>query len=79
MAKVASFEEFSNGATQVTIELQDGCFCRQVLISNSNLIVAMRGCKELPFKPSDIKDVFQTEEDKNPKEHGGWEYWDTWK
>jgi hypothetical protein len=74
--KVAYFEEFANGATQVSLKLKDGTLFKQVLISNSEWIIAIRGYSELPFDPSQIDDAFQTDEDKNPKKHGGWDFWD---
>jgi hypothetical protein len=42
-------------------------------------LVAIRGHANLPFAVGDIADVFQTEEDKNPAERGGWKFWDDWK
>jgi len=62
----------------VTIKLKNGDIHRQVLISNNTWIVAMRGYEDLPFEPSEIEDIFQTEGDKNPEEHGGWKFWDDW-
>jgi len=78
IAKVASMEEFANGATQITVRLRDGREIPKVLISNSTYIVAVRGFKDLPFLPDDIADVFQSEDDKNPSQRGGWEFWDDW-
>jgi len=71
-------EEFANGATQITVRLRDGREIPKVLISNSTYIVAVRGFKDLPFLPDDIADVFQSEDDKNPSQREGWEFWDDW-
>ncbi len=76
--KASLFEEFANGGAQATIKLIDGRVFNKALISNSSAIVALRGHKELPFKMSEISDIYQTEDDKNPKEKGNWEYWDEW-
>jgi hypothetical protein len=76
--KVSHLEQFANGGTQVTVKLKNGSIHRQVLISNSTWIVAMRDQDDLPFEPAEIEDIFQNEEDKNPKERGGWKFWDDW-
>lgn len=76
--KVANMEEFANGATQVTISLKDGRVFNKVLISGSKHIVAIRDYQELPFVLSDIKDIYQIDDDKNPMDRGGWFYWDKW-
>ena len=76
--KVAPMEEFANGGMQVTVLTTDGKQHTQVLISNATYIIAMRGNADLPFKTSDIKDIYQTEEDKNPQIRGGWNFWDDW-
>ena len=76
--KVSKFEEFAIGGMQVSIRTRDGKVFKNILISNCMYIVAMRGFKSLPFDISDISDIFQTDEDKNPKDRGGWDYWDTW-
>jgi hypothetical protein len=76
--KISSFTEFANGAAQVSIKIKNGNFFNQILISNSTYIVAMRGHKELPFDVNDIVEIFQTNEDKNPKQRGDWFYWDSW-
>jgi hypothetical protein len=76
--KAARFEEFANGGAQVTARLKDGRIMHRILISNSSGIVAMRDHKVLPFAPEDIEDIYQSSEDRNPTERGGWEYWDQW-
>lgn len=77
--KVIDMEEFANGATQVRILLQNGEIIKDVLISQCKYIIAIRGCSELPFKTDEIKDIFQHSDDIDPKERGGWNYWDDWK
>jgi hypothetical protein len=69
-------KEFANGGAQVNVKLKDGKIYRKLLLSNATWIIAMRGYKDLHFEPSEIEDFFQTEEDKNPKERGGWDFWD---
>jgi len=76
--KASMFKEFANGGAQATIKLIDGRIFNKALISNSSAIIALRGFSELPFNLSDVSDVYQTEEDKSPKERHGWEYWDEW-
>ena len=76
--KSVLFKEFANGGAQVTIKLNDGRIFNKALISNSTAIIALRGYNDLPFNVSDISDIYQTDEDKNPKERGSWEYWDKW-
>ena len=71
--------EFANGGTQVSLRLKTGQVFHEALISNAMWIVAMRGYDDLPFQPDDIADIFQTDDDKNPKKRDGWKYWDDWK
>jgi hypothetical protein len=77
--RVSHMSEFANGATQVSVRTTDETVYQKVLISNATWIIAMRGQKELPFSLEDIVDIFQTEEDENPRERGGWYFWDDWK
>jgi hypothetical protein len=79
IAKVAEFDEFANGATQLTVRLNSGREFSGLLVSNGMYLVAARGFKSLPFDVEQISDVFQTEEDKNPSQRGGWDFWDDWK
>jgi hypothetical protein len=72
------FKEFGNGGAQATIVLNDGRVFRRALISNSSAIIALRGFNELPFKTIEISNVFQTNEDREPKETSDWKYWDEW-
>ena len=76
--KVSKMEEFANGGTQVTIVTKDGGIYHKILISNNKYIVAMRGCEDLPFDVADIESIYQSDEDKNPNEKGGWKFWDEW-
>ena len=76
--KALPLAEFANGGSQVTIKLNDGRIFKEVLISNATAIIAMRGYNELPFGLNEISEIFQTEEDRNPKEKGNWKYWDEW-
>lgn len=76
--EAAAFVEFANGGAQATVRLDDGRVFPEVLISNGSAVVAVRGCKVPPFEPSQIASLYQTDEDKDPKERAGWEYWDAW-
>jgi len=75
---VGRFDEFANGGTQVTILTCDGKIFEKVLISNSTAIVAIRGFTDLPFRPDEISELHQTEEDRNPSKRGDWHLWDKW-
>lgn len=79
IAKVALLKEFAMGGTQVSIRTHKGEVFNHVLISNCKHIVAIRGYKDLPFGVDEISDIFQTSDDENPKQRGGWDYWDQWK
>jgi hypothetical protein len=72
--KAATFSEFANGGMQITIKLKDGTVFEKAIVSNCSWIIALRGHKELPFPVSEIEDLFQTEEDKSPKQRDGWEF-----
>ncbi|MES2354409.1 MAG: hypothetical protein V4568_08385 [Pseudomonadota bacterium] len=74
ITQVADMEEFANGATQVSVELKSGQIIHGVLVSMSTYLVATRGFKGLPFAIDDIKNIFQTDEDKNPKKRDGWDF-----
>jgi|HubBroStandDraft_6_1064221.scaffolds.fasta_scaffold815574_2 hypothetical protein len=76
--RVSNLEEFANGATKVTVRLKNGGVVNDVLISDGTYIIATRGFKDLPFHVDEITDIFQSADDKNPRERGGWEYWDDW-
>lgn len=76
---VSNFYEFANGGTQVTVLLKNGETYSKILIFNSSAIIAIRGYKDLPFEIDDIKFIYQTNEDKNPKERNNWQYWGKWK
>lgn len=72
------FEEFANGAAQATAELKDGRKFERLLISNATAIIAARGFEDPPFDAADIARLYQSDADKNPKERGGWNFWDKW-
>ena len=76
--QAAAFVEFANGGAQATVRLSDGRVFGGVLISNGTAVVAVRGFKAPPFEPGQIATLYQTDEDKNPTERAGWEYWDAW-
>ncbi len=80
LVSVASmFEEFANGGAQASVRLKGGRVFGSILVSNSTFLVAARGFTDLPFKVEEIEAIFQTDEDRNPKDRGGWDYWDDWK
>jgi hypothetical protein len=79
ISRVVLMEEFANGATQVSVRLRDGRIFPRVLISSSKWIVAVRGFDRLPFNLSEIDEIFQTKDDKDPAKRDGWIYWDDWK
>jgi hypothetical protein len=79
VSKTFAMEEFANGATQVSVRLKDGRVIPSVLISESTYVVAVRGFKDLPFSMNDIADIFQSVNDRNPTQRGGWKFWDDWK
>lgn len=76
---VKSFKEFANGAAQATVILDDGRVFKKALISNSKAIIALRGYTDLPFTIGEIQEIYQTEEDLNPKDISNWQFWDEWK
>lgn len=78
LPKVRALKEFANGGMQVTVRLKGGREIPQVLLSDATYLVAARGFDDLPFKLEDIEDVFQSVEDKNPREKGEWKFWDDW-
>ncbi len=73
-----NLREFANGGMQVTIVTKDGRVHSGVLISACRYIVAMRDHDDLPFSPQDISEVYQTDEDRDPKPGGRWRWWDEW-
>jgi hypothetical protein len=77
--KALSFEEFANGGAQATVVLFDGRVFHGVLIANATAIVAIRSFESLPFKVDEISDIYQIDEDINPKNRRGWNYWDDWR
>jgi hypothetical protein len=79
VSTASTFEEFANGSAQASVRLRDGRVFGSVLISNSTYLVAARGFKDLPFKVEEIETIFQADEDIDPKDRGGWDFWDDWK
>lgn len=75
---VVGMEEFTNGAAQVSVRLRDKREFHRILITGSAYVAAMRGYRELPFALDDLEEIYQTDEDKNPKARGDWDFWDDW-
>ena len=78
LPKTRTMKEFANGGMQVTVRLRDGREIPKVLLSDGTYFIAARGFEDLPFKLEDIDDVYQSVADKNPRERGGWKFWDDW-
>ena len=76
--KASEFSAFSTDGSQATIELNDGRVFKNALISNSSVIIALRGFDDLPFNKSDIKNIYQSIEDQNPSKANCWIFWDKW-
>jgi hypothetical protein len=75
----SGFEEFANGGAQATVVFKDGRVVNSVLVSNATTLVAARGFSTPPFEPEQIERLYQTDDDRNPTQRGGWEFWDNWK
>ena len=76
--QAVSLDEFANGGTQCHVRLRDGTIHRDVLISNSTAIVAMRGHANLPFAVDDIELLFQADDDRSPAKQVEWQFFDVW-
>jgi len=76
--KCAALTEFRNGGTQVKVKLRSGDVFKNVLISNSSYIVAVKGFDKLPFDVDEIEEIYQSDEDKRPPEVSGWIFFDDW-
>src|SRR5262245_50547722 len=77
-AQAVALAEFANGAAQCHAKLHDGSIHGGLLVSNATAIIAMRGHSSLPFPLAAIALLLQQEDDKNPRNRGGWEYFDNW-
>lgn len=76
--RAESFQEFANGAMQVTVKLRSGLEIKQVLLSDARYIVAVRGHIDLPFEIDEIADIYQDPDDERPANRSGWHFWDKW-
>ena len=77
-AQATRLVEFANGGTQCHARLKDGTVLSGLLISNGSAIVAMRDQDQLLFPVDTIAELFQSGDDCNPQERGGWKYFDKW-
>ena len=68
----------SNGGMQVTVRPKDGREVRGVLLSDATYIIATRGFKDLPFLITEIDDIFQSDDNKDPRQRGGRDFWGDW-
>lgn len=73
--KVANMLEFANGATQVTVVTNSNGKYERVLISNCTYIIAIDGYESMPFDISGIKEIYQTEKDKDLHIERHWNIW----
>jgi hypothetical protein len=74
------FDEFTQDAAIVTIELKEGKKFGGVLVLYPNYIIGMKGMKEIPFDPAEIHRVYQSEEDQRMRTDPSWTIWDhPWK
>ena len=70
------FDEFKQDAAIVTIELLEGKKYGGVLVLYPNYIIGMEGDTKIPFAPSQIKRVYQTEKDRKMRTDDTWIIWD---
>ena len=73
--KAARFSEFAMGGAQITVKLRNGNEVHEALLSNCTYIVAVRGYDALPFKITDVADVYQTSEDEGNRDRAKWITW----
>jgi hypothetical protein len=78
VARAEALTEFANGAMKVSVLLKDGRQIPDVLLSDARYIVAVRGYLDLPFRLEEIAEIYQSDDDRNPKQRSGWKYWDDW-
>jgi len=74
------FDEFKQDAAIVTVELTEGNKFGGVLVLYPNYIIGMKGMKEIPFDPTAINRVYQTDEDQGIRADPSWTIWNhPWK
>jgi len=69
------FEEFKQGASIVTVELQNGNLYERVIVLYPNYVIAVAGKTELPFKPSQVVRVSQAESKNRKFKDSVWCFW----
>lgn len=74
----SKLQEFANGGAQCHARLRNSTIRPGILVSNASAIIAMRGQNELPFSIDEITELYQTDDDCSPKQHGIWKFFDEW-
>ena len=69
------FQEFKQDAAFVTVETGSGEIHRGVLVLHPNYVIAMRGVEKLPFDPSGVVRIYQTDEDLKLRSSSNWTFW----
>jgi len=72
--KYGPFQEFSQDASMVTVELKNGRIVTGVLVVYPNYIGAIEGEADLVFSPKDVVKVFQTPEDLKKRSKSSWSW-----
>ena len=69
------FEEFKQDVSIVTVRLRNGDLYERVMLLYPNYIIAIAECEELPFKPSEIVEIFQAPQKQRRHKDSNWVYW----
>ena len=73
-----TLEEFANGAAQCHVKLKDSTIWPEVLVAGGVAIAAMRNHTALPFSLEEVDRLFQSDEDRSPRQRADWAFFDTW-
>ncbi len=57
------FSEFKQDASVVSVKLQSGKVYRRILLLYPDIIIGMKGYKDLPFETNEILEVYQDDVD----------------
>jgi len=71
----APFDEFKQDVSIVTVVVEEETEFSGVLVLHPNYIIGMKGMKSIPFEPSQIVRVYQTEEDQKMRTDQSWTIW----
>jgi hypothetical protein len=69
------FAEFKQDGSIISVELKNGQVFTGILLVYPNHIAAMDGQSVLPFKPSDVARVFQSDNDLQRRSSSTWTFW----